>query len=195
MLLITSLIDADSVRLGCGTACFAVTFPVWFLTVVADTFDDEDDNDDDDDDTDDDDREPEEEATDLTAEVGGGGRLGTPFCLTLIDKLLEETSCTAGLVLADLASEAVRGLSDLMLYDSPPQAAPKFLLSSSSSSLSGLPREWFIKFFTSFWLTQVVPESTTSNVAVSSSSNGLNRGFLSRPSSSQSTPSALFFSR
>ena len=80
-MLFRSLIDADSVRLDCGTACFAVTFPVWFLTVVADTFDDEDDNDDDDD-TDDDDREPEEEATDLTAEVGGGGRLGTPFCLT-----------------------------------------------------------------------------------------------------------------
>lgn len=194
MLLITSLIDADSVRLDCGTACFAVTFPVWFLTVVADTCDDEDDNDDDDD-TDDDDREPEEEATDLTAEVGGGGRLGTPFCLKFVDKLLEETSCTAGLVLADLASEAVRGLSDLMLYDSPPQAAPKFLLSSSSSSLSGLPREWFIKFFTSFWLTQVEPESTTSNVRVSSSSNGLNRGFLSRSLSSQSNTSALFFSR
>ena len=30
----------------------------------------------------------------------------------LVDKLLEETSCTAGLVLADLASEAVRGLSE-----------------------------------------------------------------------------------
>lgn len=200
MLLITaSLIDADSVRLDCGTACFAVTFPVWFLTVVADTCDDEDDNDDDD--NTDDDRELDEEATDLTAEVGGGGRLGTPFCLKpgkaslLVDKLLEETSCTAGLVLADLASEAVRGLSDLMLNDSPPQASPKFLLSSSSSSLSGLPREWFIKFFTSFWLTQVEPESTTSNVAVSSSSNGLNRGFLSRSLSSQSNTSALFFSR
>lgn len=30
----------------------------------------------------------------------------------LVDKLLEETPCTAGLVLADLASEAVRGLSE-----------------------------------------------------------------------------------
>lgn len=29
-----------------------------------------------------------------------------------VDKLLEETSCTTGLVLADLASEAVRGLSE-----------------------------------------------------------------------------------
>lgn len=190
MVIIASLIDADGENLDCGTACFAGTFPVWFLTVVADTCDDEDDNDDDDDT--DDDRELDEEATDLTAEVGGGGRLGTSFSLRLVDKLLEETSCAPGLVLADLSSEAVRGLPDLMLNESPPQASPKFLL-SSSSSLSGLPRDWFIKFFTSFWLTQVLQVSTTSNVAVSSSSNGLDRGFWSS-SSSKSNTFALFFS-
>lgn len=32
-------------------------------------------------------------------------------CL-LVDKLLEETSCAPGLVLADLSSEAVRGLPE-----------------------------------------------------------------------------------